>query len=46
MMNRNGSQQQSAEDERAVAERLREAQNLLAGSQQQMAGDKVDSHGA
>ncbi len=43
MMNRNGSQQQSAEDERAVAEQLREAQNLLAGSQQQMAGNKVDS---
>jgi hypothetical protein len=43
MMNRNGSQQQSAEDERAVAERLRDAQNLLAGSQQQMAGNKVDS---
>jgi hypothetical protein len=43
MMNRSGSQQQSAEDERAVAERLREAQNLLAGSQQQMAGNKVDS---
>jgi hypothetical protein len=43
MMNRNGSQQQSAEDERAVAERLREAQNLLAGSQQQLAGNKVDS---
>jgi hypothetical protein len=43
MMNRNGSQQQSAEDERAVAERLREAQNLLSGSQQQMAGNKVDS---
>ena len=43
MMNRNGSQQQSAEDERAVAERLREAQDLLAGSQQQMAGNKVDS---
>ena len=43
MMNRNGNQQQSAEDERAVAERLREAQNLLAGSQQQMAGNKVDS---
>jgi hypothetical protein len=43
MMNRNGNRQQNAEDERAVAERLREAQNLLAGSQQQMAGNKVDS---
>jgi uncharacterized coiled-coil DUF342 family protein len=43
MMNRNGSQRQSTEDERAVAERLREAQNLLSGSQQQMAGNKVDS---
>ncbi len=42
MMKRNGSQQQSAEDARAAGERLREAQNLLAGSQHQLAGNKVD----
>ena len=43
MMKRNSSQQQSSEDERAAAERLREAQSLLAGSQHQLAGNKVDS---
>ncbi|MFP5250307.1 MAG: hypothetical protein ACLGP3_10840, partial [Acidobacteriota bacterium] len=43
MMKRNGSAQQGAEDARAAAERLREAQSLLAGTQQQMAGNRVDS---
>jgi len=43
MMKRNNGAQQSTEDERAAAERLREAQNLLAGSQQQLATGKVDS---
>jgi hypothetical protein len=43
MMNRDGNQQQNAEDERAAAERLRDAQHLLAGTQQKMAGNKVDS---
>jgi hypothetical protein len=42
MMKRSGSQQQSAEA-RAAAERLREAQNLLSRSQNQLAGNKVDS---
>ena len=43
MMRRNSSQQQSAEDARAAAERLREAQNLLAGTQQRLATGKLDS---
>ncbi len=43
MMKRNSSLQQSAEEARAAAERLREAQNLLSGSQHQLAGNKVDS---
>ena len=43
MMKRNSSPQQSAEDARAAAERLRQAQNLLAGSQQQLATGQVDS---
>jgi hypothetical protein len=43
MMKRNGNQQQSTEDARAAAERLREAQSLLAGSQHQLAGNKMDS---
>lgn len=43
MMKRNGSPQQSAEDARAAAERLREAQRLLAGTQQQMAGSHIES---
>jgi hypothetical protein len=43
MMRRNGNPQQGAEDARAAAERLREAQRLLAGTEQQMAGNRVDS---
>ncbi len=43
MMKRNSSSQQSAEDARAAAERLRQAQNLLAGSEQQLANGQVDS---
>jgi hypothetical protein len=42
MMKRN-SPEQSAEDARAAGERLRQAQNLLAGSQQQLASGQVDS---
>ncbi len=40
MMKRNGNVQQDA---RQAAERLREAQDLLAGSQQQLASGKLDS---
>ena len=40
-MKPNSSPQQRAEDARAAAERLRETQNLLAGSQQQLAGNQV-----
>jgi hypothetical protein len=43
MMNRGGNAQQSEEDARAAAERLRQAQSLLQGSQQQMASGRVSS---
>lgn len=43
MMKRNSGAQQSEEDARAAAERLRQAQNLLAGSAQQLASGRVGS---
>jgi hypothetical protein len=44
MMRRNDtSSQQSAEDARAAAERLRQAANLLAGTQQKLANGSLDS---
>ena len=43
MMQRNSSPQQGEENARAAAERLQEAQRLLAGSEQQLAAGRVDS---
>lgn len=44
MMHRNdASPQQSAEDARAAAERLRQAANLLAGTQQKLANGRLDT---
>jgi hypothetical protein len=42
-MKRNGDAQQSTDAAREAADRLRDATSLLAGSQQQMASNKVDS---
>ena len=42
-MKRSGSPQQSTDAARQAAERLREATNLLAGTQQQLASGKLDS---
>lgn len=42
-MKRNGDAGQNSEAERQAADRLREASNLLAGSQQQLAKGSVDS---
>ena len=43
MMKRNGSAQTNADAARQAADRLRDAANLLSGTQQQLASNKVDS---
>jgi hypothetical protein len=42
-MKRNGGSQPGADEAQRAADRLREAANLLAGTQQQMASNKIDS---